>query len=50
LVQDIQQLIAGIQAQITAPSATPGSTAPLTAEQIEARIREELKTKYGITY
>jgi hypothetical protein len=49
-VQDIQQLIAGIQAQITAPSATPGSTAPLTAEQIEARIREELKTKYGITY
>ena len=49
-LQEIQQLIAGITAQITAPPATPGSTAPLTAEQIEARVREELKTKYGITY
>ena len=48
-VQDIQQLIAGITAQITAPSASPGTTAPLTAEQIEARVREELRTKYGIT-
>jgi hypothetical protein len=46
-VQDIQQLIAGITAQVTAPSGTPGAT-PLTAAEIESRVREELK-KLGIT-
>ena len=48
-LHEIQQLIAGITAQIMAPAATPGSSAPLTAEQVEARVREELRTKYGIT-
>ena len=46
--QDIQKLIAGITAQIQAPAAT-GTTAPLTAAQVEAQVREQLK-QLGITY
>lgn len=47
-VQDIQKLIAGITAQIQASPAT-GTTAPLTAEQVEAQVREQLR-QIGITY
>lgn len=48
-VQDIQNLIAGITAQVQAPPAATGGTAPLTQEQVEAEVRERLK-QLGITY
>jgi len=48
-VQDIQNLIAGITAQMQAPPASTGSSVPLTQEQIEAQVREQLK-QLGITY
>ena len=39
---EIQQFIAGITAQLQAPTATDGSTAPVTKEQIEAQVRAQL--------
>lgn len=42
-VQDIQRIIAGITAQVTASAAGNGGTAPLTKEQIEAQVRAQLK-------
>ena len=47
--QDLQNLIAGITAQLQVPPASPGSSVPLTQEQIEAQVREQLK-QLGITY
>lgn len=42
-VQDIQQIIAGITAQVTNSAAGNGGIAPLTKEQIEAQVRAQLK-------
>jgi hypothetical protein len=47
--QDIQNLIAGITAQLQVPPASTGSSVPLTQEQIEAQVREQL-AQLGITY
>lgn len=41
--QEVQQFIAGMTAQLQAATATDGSTAPVTKEQIEARVRAQLK-------
>lgn len=46
---DIQKVIAGIMAEVTAPADTTASTKPLTKEQVEAKVREQLKL-LGITY
>ena len=46
--QDIQKLIAGLTAQMQAPSTT-GGTAPLTEAQVAAQVREQLRL-LGITY
>jgi hypothetical protein len=48
-VHDIQNVIAQITAQVQAPTAATGGTAPLTKEQVEAAVRERLK-QLGITY
>ncbi len=42
-VQDVQRIIAGITAQVTASAAGKGGAAPLTKEQIEAQVRAQLK-------
>jgi hypothetical protein len=47
--EDLQSLIAGITAQMQVPPASTGSTVPLTQEQIEAQVREQLR-QLGITY
>lgn len=48
-VQDIQKVIAGITAKVLAPADTTASTKPLTDEQIEAQVREQLK-QLGIVF
>ena len=45
---DIQRVIAGITADVLSPPNSV-STTPLTKEQVEAQVREQLK-KLGITY
>ena len=47
--QDLQNLIAGITAQIQAPTDSSGTAVRLTQEQVEAQVREQLK-QLGITY
>ena len=47
-VQDVQKVLAGIMAQMT-PPAGAAPTAPLTTEQVEAELREQLRL-LGITY
>lgn len=47
--QDIQKVIAGITAEVLAPANTSASTQPLTKEQVEAKVREQLK-QLGITF
>lgn len=47
--QDIQKVIAGITAEVLAPADTTASTKPLTKEEVEAKLREQLK-QLGITY
>ncbi len=39
----MQQFIAGMTAQLQVATATDGSTAPVTKEQIEAQVRAQLK-------
>lgn len=46
---EIQKVIAGITAEVLAPANPTASTTPLTKEQVEAQVREQLK-KLGITY
>lgn len=41
--QEVLQFIAGMTAQLQASTATDGSTAPVTKEQIEAQVRAQLK-------
>jgi len=41
--QEVQQFISGMTAQLQAATATDGSTAPVTKEQIEAQVRAQLK-------
>ena len=41
-VEDIQKVIAGITAQVMAPSNTSASTKPLTREEVDALVREQL--------
>ena len=48
-VQDVQKVLAGIMANMAPPAGTTGTTAPLTREQIESQLREQLKV-FGITY
>ena len=45
-VQDVQKVLAGVMANMAPPS---GASAPLTKEQVEAELREELR-RLGITY
>jgi hypothetical protein len=47
--QDIQKVIAGITAEVLAPANTSANTQPLTKEQVEAKVREQLK-QLGITF
>lgn len=47
--EDIQKVIAGITAEVLSPANPTVSTTPLTKEQVEAQVREQLK-KLGITY
>lgn len=45
-VQDVQKVLVGVMANVAPPS---GASAPLTKEQVEAELREELR-RLGITY
>ena len=47
-VQDVQKVLAGIMAQM-APPAGAATTVPLTKEQVEAELREQLRL-LGISY
>jgi hypothetical protein len=47
--QDIQRVIAGITAEVLAPANASASTKPLTKEEVEAKVREQLK-QLGINY
>jgi hypothetical protein len=47
--QDIQKAIAAITAEVLAPATSSASTAPLTKEQVEAQVREQMK-KLGINF
>lgn len=47
--EDVQKVIAGITAEVLAPSGTSAGTKPLTREEVEARVREQLK-KLGINF
>ena len=47
--QEIQQVIAGLTAQLQQTAAANGTAAPLTKEQVEAQLREMLK-QLGIPY
>jgi hypothetical protein len=47
--QEIQQVIAGLTAQLQQTAAANGAGAPLTKEQVEAQLREMLK-QLGIPY
>lgn len=46
---DIQRVIAGITAEVLAPPNASVSTQPLTKEQVEAKVREQLK-QLGINF
>ncbi len=48
-VQEIQQVIAGLTAQLQQTAAANGSGTPLTKEQVEAQLRAMLK-QLGIPY
>lgn len=47
--EQIQQIIAGLTTKILAPADTSAGTKPLTKEQVEAELREQLR-QVGITY
>lgn len=46
--QDIQKLIVGISSEVLAPADATANTAPLTKEQVEAKVRDQLQ-QLGIT-
>ena len=48
-VQDVQKVLAGVMASMAPPAGTAATTAPLTKEQVEAQLREQLKL-LGVTY
>ena len=48
-VQEVQQIIAGLTAQLQTTAAANGSGAPLTKEQVDAQLRAMLK-QLGIPY
>jgi predicted lipid-binding transport protein (Tim44 family) len=48
-VQDVQQLIAGMTAQLQASAAANGTNTPMTKEQVEAQVRAQL-AQLGITF
>jgi hypothetical protein len=47
--EQVQAIIAGLTASILAPSGTDPGAKPITKEQVEAQLREQLK-QLGITY
>jgi hypothetical protein len=47
--QDLERVMAAITASMAPPAGTTGTTAPLTKEQVEAQLREQLRL-LGITY
>lgn len=47
--QDVERIMAAITASMAPPAGTTGTTTPLTKEQVEAQLREQLKL-LGITY
>ena len=47
--EEIQSIIAGLTSQMLAPTGTEAGAKPLTKEQVEAQLREQLK-QLGITY
>ncbi|MDQ6728361.1 MAG: hypothetical protein M3066_19690 [Actinomycetota bacterium] len=47
--EDVQRVLAGITAQMLAPASTTASAQPLTKEQVEAQLREQLK-QLGINF
>lgn len=46
---EVQKVITGLTSQILAPAGTTGDTTPVTKEQVEAQLREQLR-QLGITY
>jgi len=48
-VQDVERILTGITAQILAPPSSTASTQPLTKEQVESQLREQLR-RLGITF
>lgn len=46
---DVQRVIAGITAQLLAPANPTASTTPMTKEQVEAQVREQLR-QLGINF
>jgi hypothetical protein len=47
--QEVERIMAAITASMVPPAGATGTTAPLTKEQVEAQLREQLKL-LGITY
>jgi hypothetical protein len=47
--EEVQAIIAGLTSSILAPIGTDPGAKPLTKEQVEAQLREQLK-QLGITY
>lgn len=47
--EDVQRILAGITAQILAPPGSTETTKPLTKEQVESQVREQLK-QLGINF
>lgn len=47
--EEVQKIIAGLTSQVLSPADTTADTMPLTKEQVEAQLREQLK-ELGITY
>jgi hypothetical protein len=46
--EDIQKVIVGITSEVLAPADATANTAPLTKDQVEAKVRDQLK-QLGIT-
>ncbi len=47
--EDVKRVLAGITAQILAPPSSTASTKPLTKEQVESQVREQLR-QLGINF